>query len=285
MPQDILQAKMRRDIEKVVDEFRGVVGLHMIDLNRERRLDIRGRLQLAAGSSIKVPVLMQLFSLAAQEELDLDSEITVNPEDIVSGSGVLQHLEGSFGLSLRNLAILMINVSDNVATNICIRKAGMQQVNDLMKRLDCPDTELQREMIDWTAVAEGRENRSTARDMARWLQILHQGRLIDSDTSEAVMQVLGKPKSSPISEAVPPDIPVAGKTGGLEGVRCEVARVSLPRRPYVLAVMSAYGMDGDNSAVITRLSRIVWDYMSTVDRFTEDGRGLPEEYLPGRGDI
>lgn len=281
MPQDILYGKMRRDIDAVLDEFRGVAGLHMVDLATERRLDIRGDLQMAAGSSIKVPVLMQLFRLSAAAKLDLDAEVEVTPDDIVAGSGVLQHLEGDIRLSLRNLAILMINVSDNVATNICIRKARMKQVNDLMEDLGCPDTRLQREMIDWQAVAEGRENRSTARDMARWMEILHRGELVDDATSDAVMGVLGKPKSSPIREAVPPDVPVAGKTGGLEGVRCEVARVKLSRRPYILAVMTAYGIDADNSAVITRLSGIVWDYLSTLDRFTDDGRGLPADYLRG----
>ncbi len=271
---------MNSEIAGIVTGFRGVIGLCVEDLNTGRRIDINGDKILAAGSTIKVPVLMQLFKQDAEGELDLQEPVNIGPEDIVAGSGVLQHLEGKFQLSLYNLAILMINVSDNIATNLCIDHASINETNQLMENLGCVDTVLQRKMIDWDAAASGKENLATARDMVKWLKILHKGEFVSQEISDQVISVLGKSKSSPIREAIPAEVPIAGKTGGLEGVRCEVALVKQQRRPYILGIMTAFGVDNNNSETITHLAEIIWDYLGMLDRFTHHGRGLPSQYLP-----
>ncbi len=275
MSSDLLWERLGDELVCIVDEYRGVAGLHLVELKSGRRVDINGDVVLAAGSTIKVPVLMELFRKHDRGELDLDEPYTVVEDDTVGGSGVLQRLEGEVTLTLRNLAILMINVSDNIGTNICIDRAGMAEVNDLLEGIGCHDTRLQRRMIDWKAVASGRENISTARDMVRWLEVLYQGDWESRAVCDAVLSVLRKPKNTPIREALPMGVTLAGKTGGLEGVRCEVGLVELEQAPYILGIMTAFGMDGDNSAVITRLADTAHAYLDTLDVFTEQGRGLP----------
>jgi len=274
MARDKLWDRLERDVRAEADEFRGIMTVHLVDLRGGRRLDINGEQVLAAGSAIKIPVLMHLYHRAFRGDIDLDTPHIVRDRDIVGGSGVLQHLEGDVRLNLRDLAILMINVSDNVATNICIDRAGMDDVNCLLRDLGCEESRLQRKMIDADAVRLGRENISTAQEMARWLEVLHTGEWENPSLCQDVLSVLRKRKDSPIRRAIPADIPVAGKTGGLPGVRCEVAIIEQEHRPYVLAVMTAFGVDDDNSEAITGIAATVQAYLEVLDDFTEYGRGL-----------
>lgn len=274
MTRDMFWCELEADLASILSSYRGVAGLHLVEVNSGHRIDFSGDTVLAAGSTIKVPVLMELFRKSAEGEIDLDEAYTIRPEDTVGGSGVLQNLDGEVTLSLRNLAILMINVSDNIATNLCIDRAGMNDVNAMLRDIGCRETVLRRKMIDWKAAAEGRENLSTAREMVRWLEVLHLGKWETRRLCEEIMAVLRKPKTSPIREAVPPGISLVSKTGGLEGVRCEVALVEQRRRPYILGIMTAFGIDGDNSEVITELAGTVHDYLGGLEGFTEYGRGL-----------
>ena len=272
---DLFWDQMQGDVEAIVADYRGVAAVYLVDPNSGRHLDINADLVLAAGSSIKVPVLMELYRKASEGALDLDEPVEIGGSDIVGGSGVLQHLEGHVELTLRNLAILMINLSDNVATNLCISRAGMDDVNAMLDDIGCSNTRLQRVMIDWKSAARGLENISTAREMARWIEVMHLGQWERRDLCDEVLAVLRKGKDTPIRRGVPQDIPIAGKTGGLEGVRCEVALVCQNRLPYVLSVMTAFGIDEDNSEVITEIARTVHDYMGVLETFSEYGRGLP----------
>ncbi|MFO8060055.1 MAG: serine hydrolase [Bacillota bacterium] len=274
MTLDMFWNELKTDLAAVLGQYRGVAGLHLVEVSSGHRIDFNGDAVLAAGSTIKVPVLMELFRKAARGEIDLNEAHTLDAEDAVGGSGVLQNLEGEVTLSLRNLAILMINASDNIATNICIERAGIDDVNRLIRDIGCTDTVVQRMMMDSQAAAEGRENLSTARDMVRWIETLHGCEWENPELCEEITAVLGKPKMSPIRAAVPADVPLVGKTGGLEGVRCEVALVEQRRRPYILGIMTAFGIDDDNSETITELAQTAHAYLGALERFTEYGRGL-----------
>jgi len=169
---------------------------------------------------------------------------------------------------------LMINLSDNIATNICIDCAGMEDVNSLMDQIGCKNTLLRRKMIDSEAVLRGDENISTARDMSRWLESLYHNDLENQDLCDSILAVLRKRKASPIREGINREVPIASKTGGLAGVRCEVALVENECIPYILSIMTAFGVDDDNSETISDVAGIVDAYMHKWESFTGYGRGL-----------
>jgi beta-lactamase class A len=275
--EELFWSGLEEQIAEEAAAFPGVASAAVLDLEGGLKLEVNESLQLAAGSTIKVPVLMELFRKEAEGVLDLEGPCTVTERQKVAGSGVLQHLEGDVTLTLRNMAILMINVSDNIATNICIERANMTDVNELIDDIGCKSTSLRRMMIDWQAAVEGRENVTTAADMVRWLEVLYRGELVDVATSKQVLAILRKPKKSPIRAGLPVELSLAGKTGGLEGVRCEVGLIEQARRPYILAVMSAFALEDNNDAFITAVSHTVHAHMERLDRFTRYGRGLPVE--------
>lgn len=291
--EDLFWARLEVEIRQEIAPFRGVISVALKDLTSGRRFEHQGNVVQAAGSSIKIPILMELFRKASAGLVDLDAPRLVAADEYVPGSGVVQFLEGPVTLSIRNHAILMINLSDNISTNICTGVARMDDVNRLLREIGCHDTKLQRLMIgnppdssaqdektrqqvkDTRDAAYGRENITTANDMVRWLETLVEGRLVNRAVSDSVLAVLRKPKQSPIREGVTSPVSIASKTGGLEGARCEVALVEQARRPYILAVMTTFGVDDDNSPAITKVARAVHGYLGLWERYSEYGRGLP----------
>jgi len=291
--EDLFWDRMETEIREVIANFRGVISFSLKDLLSQRTCQYQGDVVQAAGSSIKIPIIMELFRKAEAGLVDLDAPRLVAPDEYVPGSGVVQFLEGPVSLSIRNHAILMINLSDNISTNICTGVACMDDVNRLLGDIGCHNTKMQRLMIgnppDTEAqdektrmqvtatrdAANGRENTTTANDMVRWMETLVEGRLVNHAVSDAVLSVLRKPKSSPIREGVTSPVSIASKTGGLEGARCEVALVEQARRPYILAVMTTFGVDNDNSEAITGVARTVHSYLGLWERYSQYGRGLP----------
>src|SRR6185436_13503389 len=111
------------------------------------------------GSAIKIPILIELFRQAEAGTLSLDERVAVRSADQVGGTGVAQWFgDGQSMMSLRDLAVLMIALSDNTATNILISKVGMDAVNRTMSTLGVATIKLQRKMIQPRESAVGNEN-------------------------------------------------------------------------------------------------------------------------------
>ncbi len=292
-------------VEERTASFDGTVGLFIKDLSAGFEISVNPDTVFAIGSSIKIPILMTLYRAAGEGRLSLDAPVTVRPEDKTPGSGVLQHLDDPVTLTVRDLANLMILLSDNTATNLCIDLAGMDDVNSLLDAAGFTHTRLRRKMIDQEAAAAGRENTSTPREAARLMQLLYQGAgmpassdapagaattggsakpadlagILDTAACREVLAVLKKPKDGVIRRYLPPEIPVAHKTGGLEGVRADVGIVLVPGRPYIFAGMTNYCVHDADGSMLAEVSRVVFEYLRVLSRSTAAGRMLPEKYL------
>ena len=104
--------------------FRGTVMLYAKNLSTGREVGVAPDTRVRTASTIKLPILCALESLVAAGKVKWDERIILKPEDKVSGSGVLASLEDHTELSVRNLAILMIILSDNTATNLILDRIG-----------------------------------------------------------------------------------------------------------------------------------------------------------------
>ena len=227
-------------------------------------------------STIKIHVLAQLFVKAELGELDMHSKVVVTQEMRVPGSGILSHLQGHVELTLYNLAVLMIALSDNTATNLCIDFAGMEQTNNLLRSLGLTATILRRKMQDPNAISQSRENVSTPDECVEMLMALQQGRP-SSYVARETLEILKKPKDAPLNKVVPPDIPLANKPGGMDRVQCDAGIVYLPRKPYAVAIMTKHGMLDplEHRQFIVDTARLVHETMNVLDVTNDYGLGLP----------
>lgn len=275
-----LAARFQAELERIAASAEGVAGIAVVDVTSGERFAVNERLVFTQGSAIKIPILLELYRRADAGELDLAEPAMLRAADRTGGSGLLQHFaDGESRLSLRDLAIPMIVLSDNTATNILIDRLGMETVTRTMAKLGAPETKLRRKMIRPEESVKGNENVSTPGEAADLMVRIATCELPMSAKSCAeVSRVLEIPKDGAFREAIPSAIPVAWKPGGLEGVQTAWGLVRLPGRPYALAVMVNYG-SGDIGATLRDASAAAFRYFSRVARATEFGTRVPLEYV------
>lgn len=273
----LVKQRLVRQIESMVAEFDGVLGVAIRDLQTGDEILVNGEVTFPTGSSIKIPILIELHRQAAAGSLRLTDQLPIPKKDQVGGSGVLLHFSPeSSQLSLGDLSVLMIALSDNTATNLLIDRLGMERINQTMKDLGLGTIRLQRKMIDLGAMARGAENLATPREAARLMEMLAQGKVVSTEVSAAVLRTLRISKSSSIPRLLPSSVVVANKPGAVEGVACDWALVEVPNRPFTIAVMTTYnGEKAGADEAIAEIARLAYDYFSRLARSTAYGARVP----------
>jgi len=238
-------------------------------------------------SSIKIAVLAELYHQAEQSahgaggKATLKDRYVVRAADLVADSAILGGLTpGVTSLTNRDLATMMVAVSDNSATNVLIDRVGMDNVVHLTESLGLAHTQLRRKMMDLEAAAHGRENISTPREMMQLLEQLYRGKVIGPPLLDDFFAVLATPKDSFIPRDLPPDLKIANKPGELEGVRNDSGIVFLKNRPYVICVMTTYlANERAGEDAITRISSLAYGVFDRFSRASDLGRVIS----PGNG--
>jgi beta-lactamase class A len=207
-----------------------------------------------SASVIKLPLVMTLYADAARGLLDLDERVAVG--DRVDGTGVLRHLREVERLSLRDLAMLAIIVSDNTATNRLIERIGVERVGERLREWGCPQTRLSRKMYDFEAAKRGNENVMTARETASLLLRLRRGECEDRPTSDAVLAVLEQCQDNTmLVRYLPHGAKVPHKTGTLDESRNDAAIIP-GERPVVVAAFTRKVRD--TGAAVSWLGVLGW---------------------------
>lgn len=261
---ELLEDKTQAELRRFDEGFDGALGVAAIDLTTGRMFGLHSGTVFPQASVIKIAILARMFQAARAGQFTLDGRVTVEPGEAVGGSGRLQErLQGgsSVTLTVRELIAAMIEWSDNTATNKCIALAGIDGVNRMMDDLGFHHTRLRRKMMDSAAVARGEENVSTPEEMARLVETIYRGKLVDQAASREMVEILKKVEGG-IHEGLPLDIETASKTGELPGARGETGIVFLRGRPFVLSVMSAF-ID-DRRSPVPEVTRIVYRYFEKL---------------------
>lgn len=262
--QDTLRMKLTADLNRIALSNDGVMGVFVKDLTSGETFAVNADTIFPQASSIKIPILIALMRQAQDGKLDLADRIEIRPAGLVGGSGVLQFFsDGGSAVSLRDLAVLMVVLSDNSATNLIIDRVGMDNVNAMFDGLGLKGTRLARKMIDIGAERADRENRSTPRQMAALVEMLNAGKLLDAEHTKMALEILEYPKDSPLHAGVPDTIAVAEKPGSLNGAQCDSGIVFLSGRPYVISVMTTFNSTNGDSA-ISSVSARVFSYFNRI---------------------
>ena len=247
-------------------------------------------------STFKVHILAELYRQVDDGIIDPQHRVELTDSDRAPGSGVLKEMANGLLLTIHDLAMFMIIISDNTATDILYNLIGRERLNDTMRNLGLTETNLPmscREMLysmfgvntndislgnaqvttrlarqeilpNAAGFSEDLGNVSSPSDMTRLLEIIYTGVMHSSKSRDEVMNILGHQQKNTI---IPADLPlgtvVAHKTGGVPSVRCDVGIVFSPSGPYIISLMSK---NVTNMKAIDRclaaVSRAIYDHFN-----------------------
>lgn len=198
--------------------------------------------QVKAASTIKLPLMIEVFRQARAGQLRLDDKLTVKQDDVVGGTGILQQHPG---VTLTALQMLQTTVahSDNTGGNILLKRVGEGSLNRTMRQEGFGQTEVRRLFMDQEAGRRGLENQTSAADMAQMLRRVYRGELVDQAASAEMLRLLrcrGK-QTDPTLDYLGRDLvprPTIGHVNGvLPGIRNDVGVVERGGRAFVLALL------------------------------------------------
>jgi beta-lactamase class A len=277
----LLWQKLESTIRDVDQHLDGVMGIAIEDLTSGDHFFLHENEVFAQASSIKITVLAQLYQQTQQGKLKLTDLYTVQTSDLVPDSDIMSGLTpGVTRVTLRDLATMMVAVSDNSATNVLINRVGMENVNTMLDSLGLSHTRLRRKMMDLKGASEGRENISTPREMMTLLEAIYRGKVLNQEFTADFFKVLSINKSSWIPRDLPADLKIANKPGSLEAVRNDSGIVFVEGRPYVICVMTSFlRNERDGEEAISKISFAAWRMFDRLSRASEYGRVVS----PGNG--
>ncbi|HLW81342.1 MAG TPA: serine hydrolase [Candidatus Acidoferrales bacterium] len=259
-----LAAKLSADLNRTAVSYDGVMGIFVKDLTSGQTFAVNADTIFPQASSIKIPILIELMRQAQAGKINLAERVEIHRAGLVGGSGVLQFFsDGGSAISVRDLSVLMVVLSDNSATNLIIDRVGMDNVNAMLRRLALDKTVLARKMMDTASEQADRENRSTPRQMATLVEELNAGKLLDAAHTKMTLEMLEYYKDSPLRAGLPPEITIAEKPGSLSGAQCDTGIVFLTGRPYIISVMTTFNPSDGNPA-ITAVSARVFSYFNRL---------------------
>jgi beta-lactamase class A len=247
------------------------VGLVLLPLNGRHAVMIEPDKVFHAASTMKVPVMIELFRQAKSGRLRLDEALPIVNDfhSIVDGS--VYHLRvgddsdaevyRAVGktMTLRELCEAMITVSSNLAANLLIERLGVENIRATVARLGATGMNVRRGVEDQKAFDRGLNNTTTARGLAVLLQRLARGKAVDARSDAEMVAILKRQKfNDGIPAGLPKGTPVAHKTGTITKIHHDAAIV-YGRRPYVLVILVRGIQDEkESAALMAAISKEVW---------------------------
>jgi beta-lactamase class A len=275
--EEALFDKLRAALGLVDQRLDGVLGVAVKDLVTGRVIEIRGDVVFPQASTIKLALIYELYQKVGEGKIDLNALRTL-PRVRVGGSGVLPFLSDRAQLTVRDLAVLMMSLSDNAATNILIDEVTFSSINSRMDALGLGKTRFRRHMIDIEAARRGEENVSTPLEMVRLIEAINKADGLSPALADDLRAVVGVPKQAEtaLRQGLPGEgLTILDKGGSLEGVRTATGMVVLKHRPYAVAIMTtALKNEPDGEAAIREISRLVYETFDRLDRASPEGRLL-----------
>ena len=221
-----------------------------------------------AASTMKIPVMIELFHQARQARLKLDDALLVKNQFRSLADGSFYSLDPTDDSetdlykaagkkrTLRQLCELMITASSNLATNLLIAKLGVDNIRATVHSLDADGMNVLRGVEDNKAFLKGLNNTTTARGLELLLEAIAHGEAVDQQSSRQMMKILERQKfNEGIPAGLPPGTRVAHKTGEITGIHHDAAIVFAPK-PFVLVILvRGLAETKDSAALMADITR------------------------------
>lgn len=217
----------------------GEISVYAEDLVTGESFAFQPDLPLVAASVIKIPILIEAFRQQQEGLLSMDEVFSVRPEQKMPSCGALSYLHDGLQVTLRDLCVLMIILSDNSATNMLIDRLGIENVNQTLRALGLNKTTLRRRLFDREASRRGIQNHITAGEMALLLKKLCRGQCVSPEADGEMLSIM---KNQRLNGKIPfflDDFEIAHKTGEDDGITHDVG-VVYAAHPILLCFASEH---------------------------------------------
>jgi beta-lactamase class A len=256
--------KVLEEARQEIEDYNGVAGLYVWDLDKDFGYGIRPDEQFFTASIIKVPIMVAVYRKVDAGELEFSQQIEIKEEDWAAGAGWLQWEQAGTKQTVGDLLLLMMTQSDNVAANALVRTVGgADHVNEVARSMGAEDTLLyQKKVSSERGVVPALDNRSTPRDMATMMRQIAEGKAASEKSCGYMIDLMREDKLDWWLDAgLPPGVDAANKAGWLYRVYDEVGIVENDDRRYVIAILSKHGTADvyQGQDLIKNLSSAVWE--------------------------
>jgi beta-lactamase class A len=263
-----LDSKVAASIQERIQKSGADVGLDFRTLDGSTAWSFHAEDTFHAASTMKIPVMIELFHQVQQGKLKLDDSLPIKNEFHSLADGSIFTLDPKDDSetdlyqavgqtrTLSQLCELMITVSSNFATNLLIQKLGVENVRATVHSLHADGMNVLRGVEDNKAFAKGLNNTTTAQGLAVLLEAIAKGQAVDAEASLEMVEILERQK---FNEGIPAGLPagmqVAHKTGELTKLHHDAAIV-YAKRPFVLVILVRGLADiKDSSALMADITR------------------------------
>ncbi len=269
---------VKSEIEKLIAASGAeIVGLAVYDIETKQTMLINERAGFHAASTMKLPVMMEIFRLADRKKIGLNEQVEIKNKfyNIVDGGEFRlsrdddsdQEIYNRIGGTMPVIELVdrMITWSSNLATNLLIEKVKAENVNALMRQLGANDIQVLRGVEDARAFQAGRNNTTTAYDLMLLLRLIAENKFLNKRSCEKMVEILSAQR---FNDGIPAGLPratrVAHKTGDITKHHHDAGIVYLPgRKPYVIVALTKGIAEQKRSGkLIADISRAVYQSLN-----------------------
>ena len=245
------------EAKQLIGKVDGDVGLLVKNLNSGETFGHGEDVQFPSASTIKVPILLTLLDAAAAGRVDLNAASPVSKRDIVGGSGIIQFLGEKIPFTLLDHATMMIDLSDNTATNQLIAALGMDSVNAKCRELGLKETVLGRKLMDFEAIKHSKDNFTSCRDMLVIFESIHK----NPEKYALALKLLKQQMLNDLLPLLttPAELEFAHKTGSLIGVRHDVGIMYLDVPVFVAFLTKNLKRDLDGIKLANEIGLLIYN--------------------------
>ena len=254
-------------LKAVMETFPAKSALYCVDLtNNETIAAINEKIRVVSASTIKVMILCCALQDVMEGKLSLQQFLQVTEDNYCDDTNVFVPEYRTDGATLWEHLYWMIVSSDNTATNTVISLLGYDHINDYCESLGLKDSCVQRKMLDWTAIAQGRNNYTSPVDQFRIYKMLYDGEILNEQLRAVAIDFLSRNRYfGGLLRYIPNPVQVWRKAGGLDHLDHDAGIFLLPDKAYFIGIFTWDGpaLDGEThqQKLIGQLSRMVYDYM------------------------
>lgn len=255
--------KLKKELESIVNSISGNKGVYVKDVSADKWIGINENRKFHSASVIKIPIMYEALLQVQSGKLKLDTMFTMEEEEKVGGSGVMQLLHNKSQFTLEDIIVLMIDISDNVATNMLHDILGKENVNNSMADLGLENTHFARKLM---RVIPGTYSYTTAYDMGILLEDFLKPKFLSEEMAKKGMDIMYKQQynnslpakliecgqcgeylgninicpncKANTDDVSPKHVPFAHKTGSINGVVHDAGIVTIDDKKIIVVCLT-----------------------------------------------